>query len=85
MRLKKFLHNNVSISATKNHSAKQVFLANAWRDLYIALGSSLGNGAWSVRIYFEPFVRWIWFGGFMLLIGGFVSICAYLTTRGRQS
>lgn len=47
---------------------------NVWRDLYIALGNSLPDGGWSVRIYYKPFVRWIWFGGFMLLIGGALSI-----------
>jgi cytochrome c-type biogenesis protein CcmF len=32
------------------------------RDLYAALGEELGNGAWAVRLYYKPFVRWIWAG-----------------------
>ena len=28
-----------------------------FRDIYIALGDPLGNGAWSVRVHFKPFVR----------------------------
>ena len=64
--------------------SKTAILTNVWRDLYIALGSSLDDDhSWSVRIYFEPFVRWIWFGGFMLLIGGLFSIGAYLQ-RGKN-
>lgn len=33
------------------------------RDLYAALGEELDNGAWAVRLYYKPFVRWIWAGG----------------------
>lgn len=57
--------------------SKPGVLFNPWRDLYIALGNSLPDGAWSVRIYYKPFVRWIWFGGFMLLFGGLCSLLAY--------
>ena len=39
------------------------------RDLYVALGESLGDGAWSVRIYYKPMVRWIWLGGIMIAFG----------------
>ena len=39
------------------------------RDLYVALGEGLGDGAWSVRIYYKPLVRWIWLGGLMIALG----------------
>jgi cytochrome c-type biogenesis protein CcmF len=48
--------------------------ANIWRDFYIALGSPLPDGGWTVRIYYKPMVRWIWAGGFMLLAGGLLSL-----------
>jgi len=54
--------------------SKPGILVNVWRDLYLALGSSLPDGGWSVRIYYKPFVRWIWFGGLMLLLGGLLSL-----------
>lgn len=60
---------------------KTGILINGWRDLYVALGGSLPDGAWSVRIYFKPFVRWIWFGGFMLLAGGLLSLLSFLNIR----
>jgi cytochrome c-type biogenesis protein CcmF len=45
------------------------------RDLFIALGDKLDNeGAWSVRLYHKPFLRWIWFGGFMMAFGGILAI-----------
>ncbi len=44
------------------------------RDLYVALGEPLGDGgAWSVRVYLKPFVRWIWLGALMMMLGGFVA------------
>ncbi len=49
---------------------------NLFRDLYIALGNSFDDGSWSVRIYYKPCVRWIWFGGFLLVIGGMLTLFA---------
>ncbi len=44
------------------------------RDIYIALGEHLENGAWSVRIYYKPFIRWIWFGGLFMIFGGILAV-----------
>jgi cytochrome c-type biogenesis protein CcmF len=54
--------------------SKPGILFNAWRDIYIALGAELPDGAWAIRLYYKPMVRWIWFGGFMLLAGGLLSL-----------
>ena len=40
------------------------------RDLYAALGEQLDDRSWAVRIYYKPFVRWIWFGGLFMALGG---------------
>ncbi|PZL91606.1 heme lyase NrfEFG subunit NrfE, partial [Pantoea graminicola] len=40
------------------------------RDLYAALGEELDDGGWAVRIYYKPFVRWIWAGGVLMALGG---------------
>lgn len=45
-----------------------------FRDLYIALGEPLDNTSWSARIYYKPFVRWIWMGGMMMIVGGIISL-----------
>lgn len=47
---------------------------SAFRDIYVALGEPLGDNSWSVRVYYKPFVRWIWAGGFLILIGGFLAL-----------
>ena len=44
------------------------------RDLYVALGEPLEDGkSWAVRLYYKPFVRWIWLGGLIMVIGGAFS------------
>ena len=44
------------------------------RDLYVSLGEPLGNGDWSLRLYYKPFVRWIWLGAIFMALGGLLSI-----------
>jgi len=44
------------------------------RDLYVALGEPLGDGAWSVRIQVKPLVRWIWLGGVLIAFSGLLSL-----------
>lgn len=44
------------------------------RDLYISLGEPLNKNQWAVRIYYKPFVRWIWFGGLMIILGGILAL-----------
>ncbi|NHN35710.1 heme lyase CcmF/NrfE family subunit [Pseudomaricurvus alcaniphilus] len=48
--------------------------AGFWRDLYVALGEPLDNGAWAVRVHYKPFVRWIWLGALMMGLGGVLAI-----------
>jgi len=45
-----------------------------FRDIYIALGEPLDDDAWSVRLYYKPFVRWIWGGGFLIVMGGLCAL-----------
>ncbi|MGB5706195.1 MAG: heme lyase CcmF/NrfE family subunit [Arenicellales bacterium] len=53
------------------------------RDLYIALGEPLDNqGAWAVRLYLKPFIRWIWLGALLMGLGG---LLAATDKRYRQS
>ncbi len=45
------------------------------RDLYVALGEPLGQGgAWALRLYYKPFVRFIWLGGVLMALGGLVAV-----------
>jgi cytochrome c-type biogenesis protein CcmF len=48
--------------------------AGPTRDLYVSLGEPLGGGAWAVRVYFKPFVDWIWAGCLLMALGGFAAL-----------
>lgn len=55
-------------------TSKAAIDAGIFRDLYVALGSKLPDDpAWSVRIYYKPFIRWIWAGGIMMVLGGIIA------------
>lgn len=43
------------------------------RDLYVALGEPVENGAWIVRVYHKPFVLWIWLGCVFMALGGILA------------
>jgi cytochrome c-type biogenesis protein CcmF len=43
------------------------------RDLFVALGEPLENGAWAVRLQIKPFVRWIWLGALLMALGGLLA------------
>jgi cytochrome c-type biogenesis protein CcmF len=45
------------------------------RDLFVAMGDHLGDGAWSLRLQYKPLVRFIWFGAFVAALGGLISAC----------
>lgn len=44
------------------------------RDLYVALGEKLENNAWALRLYYKPFIRWIWLGGLFMALGGLLCM-----------
>ena len=49
--------------------------AGLTRDLFVALGEPLGeDGSWALRIYYKPFVRWIWIGGLFMAFGGLLAV-----------
>ena len=46
-----------------------------WRDLYVSLGEPLNEAQteWSVRVYYKPFVPWLWAGGLLMALGGLLA------------
>ena len=47
---------------------------NLSRDLYIVLGEGDETNGWTVRIYYNPLVIWIWIGSLIIFIGGLISM-----------
>ena len=44
------------------------------RDVYVSLGEPLQGKAWAVRVYFKPFVDWIWGGCVIMALGGLIAM-----------
>ena len=57
------------------------------RDLFVAMGEDLGDGAWSMRLQYKPMVRYIWLGALIMAIGGIVAVTdrRYRTRRVTES
>jgi cytochrome c-type biogenesis protein CcmF len=52
----------------------QIAIDGGWRrDLMVALGDRLEDGAWTVRLYYKPMIRWIWAGAFLMAFGAALS------------
>jgi cytochrome c-type biogenesis protein CcmF len=53
------------------------------RDLYVSLGDPLDDARteWSMRVYYKPFVPWLWGGVLLMVLGG---ILAALDRRYRK-
>ena len=48
--------------------------AGILRDVYVSLGEPIDERAWSVRVYYKPFVDWIWGGCLLMALGGFLAL-----------
>jgi len=44
------------------------------RDIYVSLGEELADKAWAVRVYYKPFVDWIWGGCLLMALGGILAM-----------
>ena len=57
------------------------------RDVYVSLGEPIDrarlDGAWVVRVYYKPFVDWIWGGCLLMALGGLLAMSdrRYRTVR----
>jgi cytochrome c-type biogenesis protein CcmF len=68
------------------HSEKRTYLVQSrpmteagissglWRDLYVSLGENLGGGDWSMRVYYKPFMAWVWLAGTFMTLGGLLAV-----------
>jgi len=63
-----------SYVATGNVMTETAIDTGLFRDLYISLGEPVSGGAWSVRVYYKPFVDWIWGGALLMAMGGGLAL-----------
>src|SRR6266576_960748 len=61
-------------AASGNVMTETAIDTGLFRDLYISLGEPVSGGAWSVRVYYKPFVSWIWGGALLMAMGGGLAL-----------
>jgi cytochrome c-type biogenesis protein CcmF len=61
--------------------------AGFFRDVYVSLGEAVGGGDWALRLYYKPYVRWIWLGAVLMALGGTISVTdrRYRTARAHRT
>ena len=47
-----------------------------FRDLYVSLGEPVQGDKpqWSVRVFYKPFVSWLWYGAILMVLGGLLAV-----------
>ena len=47
---------------------------NGIADIYAVIGDEDPAGGWTVRLYHQPFVPWIWWGAGLMALGGVAAL-----------
>ncbi len=57
------------------------------RDIYVSMGQHVGGGAWTMRLYYKPYMFWMWIGGLLMAFGGFLAAAdrRYRLARDRSA
>jgi len=71
-------------SASGNVMTETAIDSGLFRDLYVSLGEPVNAGAWSVRVYYKPFVGWIWGGALLMALGGGLALSDRRYALARQ-
>ena len=63
--------------------------AGLLRDVYVSLGEPINpdqpEGDWAVRVYYKPFVDWIWGGSVLMSLGGLLAMLDRRYRNRRQT
>jgi cytochrome c-type biogenesis protein CcmF len=57
----------------RNPMTEASIQTGVFRDLYVALGEAVSDSEWGLRVYYRPFVQWIWFGTLLMAVGGILG------------
>lgn len=71
-------------NANRNVMTETAIDSNLFRDLYVSLGEQVEGGGWSVRVYYKPFVGWIWGGALLMALGGGLALSDRRYALARQ-
>jgi cytochrome c-type biogenesis protein CcmF len=61
-------------------------IRTAWNgQLYTVIGNGDSTGRWQLRLWWKPFVTWIWLGGAMIALGGFLALVGRVRRERRAA
>jgi cytochrome c-type biogenesis protein CcmF len=56
-------------------STSESALLTKWDgQLYAVIGNQAEDGRWQIRVWWKPFVTFIWYGGLLIALGGVLAI-----------
>ncbi len=56
-------------------STSESALLTKWNgQLYVVIGNQAEDGRWQIRVWWKPFVTFIWYGGILVALGGVLAI-----------
>ena len=69
--------------APPQQTAESVLVTRWNGQLYAVIGNQAGADAdgparWQVRLWWKPFVTWIWYGGALIAIGGALALVGHV-------
>ena len=63
----------------------EVALLTRWNgQLYVALGTQAEDGRWQLRLWWKPFVTYIWYGGLLIALGGALAMIGRIASDVRR-
>ncbi len=61
--------------ASPQTETSEAAIQTSWNgQLYTVLGTGDGTGRWQLRLWWKPFVTWIWLGAILIALGGLLSL-----------
>ncbi|RJY08355.1 heme lyase CcmF/NrfE family subunit [Aurantiacibacter aquimixticola] len=70
---------------TPQMETSEVALVTRWNgQLYAAIGNEVQDGRWQLRLWWKPFVTFIWYGGLLIALGGAISLLGRMIGDTRQ-
>ncbi|MDE1466457.1 heme lyase CcmF/NrfE family subunit [Aurantiacibacter sp. D1-12] len=63
----------------------EVALLTRWNgQLYVAVGNQGQDGRWQLRLWWKPFVTFIWYGGLLIALGGALALVGRVASDLRR-
>lgn len=80
-RISQYQHFIAEVSAERRFydmrgvNMREVGIKWGWlSDIYIVIGNKISAEEYTFRLHYKPYVRWLWFGGIISMLGGIIAI-----------